>query len=136
MADPGNEILQKAFERYEKLTKHKIDDPDLLRIGTLQDLEAELDKRNVDFTEFRKNKHKLYKALRAAMRPVEALNKCTSGSVSVPFPLCAPIFAAVTQLVDAAKDVSSDYDAIESFVTYLKVRIDSISHWTEWLKAC
>lgn len=114
-------IYQTAIRRFEEITKKKLDDPDLLKMRTVNDLLQQVESRNQKFIEFREKKHAFFRALSAAMKPIELVGNLAAGAASMAFPPSSLCFSAAQYLIGAAKGVSKSYDAIQDLMGTLKV---------------
>ena len=123
-----DQIWQVAIKRYEEVTHKKLDDLNLKNLVSIADLERHIDQKKGDMTEFRAKRSMLFKVLRNALIPVELLANLGAGDASAAFPPSSLVFGAVTYLIAAAKDVSTNYDSIrdlmvtlQEFTTRLKI---------------
>lgn len=114
-------IYKEAIRRYEETTNKKLDEPSMLSINTVDELLAEINRRNDIFSEFRETRHKLFNVLEAALKPVEIVSNLSSGAASMAFPPSTLVLGAAVYLVEAAKKVSASYDAIQSLMGTLIV---------------
>lgn len=124
MPSHGNQlpiIYKEAIRRYEETTNKKLDEPSMLNINTVNELLAEIDRRNDRFSKFREARHMFFNVLEGALKPVEIVSNLSSGAASMAFPPSTLVFGAATYLVNAAKGVSASYDAIQSLMGTLKV---------------
>ena len=125
-------IYQTAIRRFEEITKKKLDDPDLLKMRTVDDLLQQVESRNQKFVEFRGRKHVFFQALSAAMKPIELVGNLAAGGASMAFPPSALCFNAAQYLIGAAKNVSQSYDAIQDLMGTLKVFSFSTSSFSQF----
>lgn len=107
--------------RYEETTNKKLDEPSMLNINTVNDLLAEINRRNDRFSEFRERRQTFFNVLEGVLKPVEIVSNLSSGAASMAFPPSTLVFGAATYLVNAAKGVSASYDAVQSLMGTLKV---------------
>ncbi|KAF2794942.1 NACHT and TPR domain protein [Melanomma pulvis-pyrius CBS 109.77] len=114
------DIYKAAIRRYEEITKTKLDDPSIARLATLDDLTKAIEAKNKEFTAFRAKRHGIFAALSVAMRPIELVGDLAAGGASMAFPPSSLVFGAVSSLINAAKDVSANYDAIMDLLDTLK----------------
>jgi fungal STAND N-terminal Goodbye domain len=115
-------IYGTAIRRFEEITGKKLDDPDLLRIATVDGLMKEVDKRNDKFSKFRDKRHTFFNVLEGAMKPIELVGNLAAGAASMAFPPSSLVFGAATYLIGAAKGTSASYDAIQDLMGTLKVK--------------
>ncbi|KAJ5093886.1 hypothetical protein N7456_009747 [Penicillium angulare] len=113
-------IYQHAEARYQEITDAKVDAKFLRKIQTIEDLVQEIETQNDGFKSFREYRGKLFSSMRLALHPIETLGNMAAGGASTVFAPSSVVFGAVTYLIDAAKGVSSSYDAIEELMKSLK----------------
>ncbi|KAI9763739.1 MAG: hypothetical protein M1840_009136 [Geoglossum simile] len=113
-------IYKTAIRRFEEVTGKKLDDPDLLKIATVDDLKKEVDKRNDKFSKFRDKRHAFFNVLDIAMKPIELVGNLAAGAASMAFPPSSLVFGAAMYLIGAAKNTSASYDAIQDLMGTLK----------------
>ncbi|KAI9769862.1 MAG: hypothetical protein M1839_003581 [Geoglossum umbratile] len=113
-------IYMAAIGRFEEITGKNLNDPDLLRITTVDDLIKEVDKRNTKFTSFREKRHTLFDVLEGAMKPIELVGNLAAGAASMAFPPSSLVFGAAMYLIGAAKGTTACYDSIQALMVTLK----------------
>lgn len=114
-------IYKAAIERYEEITRKKLDDPSLLKLTSVEGLIQTIESDNAKFESFRAKRHGIFAALASAMRPIELLGDLAAGAAEMAFEPSALVFGAISLLIHAAKDVSASYDAILDVMEMLKV---------------
>ena len=102
-----------AAKRYEDICGQKLEDLDLNSLQSVEELEKTMEDFEKKFKKFRRRKGKLFRYLRNAMLPVDALSDIGAQGGSMAFPPSAMVFGAVSYMIRAAKDLSEAYDAIE-----------------------
>jgi hypothetical protein len=113
VADAYGGYLQAAG----KEAKDFLDPP----ISSTTQLLQRLRDQNKDFEKFREKARPLLDVVTQIMRPVEGIGALVAGGAQEVFAPTAHIYAAVTFLIGAAKNVSELYDAIEGLLNDLKV---------------
>lgn len=91
----------------------KIDLPAITSLTTVDDAISTVAKEQEDFTRFREKHRKFFDRLLDVMRPIETLGAIAGRRASKAFPPSASVFGAVAHLVNSAKSVAANYDAIE-----------------------
>ncbi|KAL4926965.1 uncharacterized protein BDV17DRAFT_293077 [Aspergillus undulatus] len=76
--------------------------------------------RNESFANFRAQRSRLFSSLKAAMVPIQLASDPASAGAQTTFPPAAVIFGAVKYLLDAARGISTQYDAIVELMRTLK----------------
>ena len=114
-------ILSKAQEIYAEVTGQHMDAISFPRPSSVQDLQALLERQNSQFEEFRGKKAKIFKVLSGICYPIELLNNLTAGGAAMAFPPSSLCFGAIMCLINAARGVSTYYDAIVGLMSSLKV---------------
>jgi hypothetical protein len=114
-------IYARAISKYEEITDEKLDTAFLAKLQNVDDLTREIDTRNTQFSEFREKRGVIFDVLKTAMIPVQLFGDLVAGGASMVFPPSSLVFGAVTYLMNAAKGVSSSYDAIAELMGSLKV---------------
>jgi hypothetical protein len=121
-------IWRKAIERYEEITKTTLlDDPNLKSLATVDDLQRAIDDENRRFGDFREKRHGVFAVLTVAMRPIELIGGLAADAASATVPPGTLVFCTVKHLIDAAKGVSEEYDAIMQLLATLKVGLHPFS---------
>jgi hypothetical protein len=115
------DILADASNAYREASGQSLDefmDPPLRSVG---DLTAQLDKRNLGFSQYRNKRRTLIDIVSAVMTPVELVASMAAGAASEAFSPAEGIFSAVLWLIGVANNVSSSYDRIIELFRQLKV---------------
>lgn len=90
-------------------------------VATVEGLVKVIDDENNNFVTFRAKRHDLIAVLKYAMFPVELVGKIVASGAGQVFWPSALVFSGVRLLLEAAKGVSSRYDAIIELMSSLKV---------------
>jgi hypothetical protein len=114
-------IYARAISKYEEITDEKLDTAFLAKLMNVDDLTREIDTRNTQFSEFREKRGVIFDVLKTAMIPVQLFGDLAAGGASMVFAPSSLVFGAVSYLMNAAKGVSSSYDAIAELMGSLKV---------------
>lgn len=122
-SDQVSLIWSRAINQYQAITKKKLDGSILNSVATVDDLVKVIEEENNDFADFRSKRHDLFTVLKYAMIPVELVGKVVASGAGQAFWPCALVFSGVKLLLEAAKGVSSKYDAIIELMSSLKVFI-------------
>lgn len=120
-------IVDAAAKRLSDSSGEHLDDYLNPPISTLDELEVQLDLHNTKFKQFRQKRHRIWGALKAALDPIEAVGEIVSGAAEDVFKPAQGIFGAVLYLINAARDVSSTYDAIVELFEQLKVSTKNLA---------
>lgn len=115
-------IYEQAIQKYQEITNETLDIKFLSTIQNVDDLTKEIDRRNMNFREFREKRGVIFNVLQAAMIPVQLVGNLAAGGASLVFAPSSLVFGAVTYLMGAAEGVSSSYDAIQDLMVKLKVQ--------------
>ncbi|KAJ5574110.1 uncharacterized protein N7459_008537 [Penicillium hispanicum] len=113
-------IYQRAVGKYQEITKEALDVAFISKLRTVDDLTHEIDERNRSFSDFRHRRSLIFDSLQAALVPVQLFGSLAAGGAAMAFPPSSLVFGAVTYLMNAAKGVSSSYDAIQELMGSLK----------------
>jgi hypothetical protein len=116
-------IWKQAIKRYEEITKKQLDNTALKNLKTVDDLLQQIDSENQSFSDFRRKRHDIFRAMTFALRPIELVGDLAAGGASIAFPPSSLVFGAVQFLINAVKGVSAKYDAIIELMSTLKARI-------------
>ncbi|KAH9906837.1 hypothetical protein F4778DRAFT_723667 [Xylariomycetidae sp. FL2044] len=92
-----------------------------INVGNMAELEAELDKRNGQFDEFRSRRRKLFEVMKKTLQPLQLAGNIVAGGVSTVFAPASNIYAAVAFLLQAAGNVSKKYDTIIDMFDDLRI---------------
>lgn len=122
-------IFSKAKKIYTEVTGQDMDATAFSCPSCAKDLQASLELRNNQFDEFRAKKAKIFKELSGICHPIELLNNLTAGGAAMVFPPSSLCFGAIMYLIDAARNVSTYYDAIVGLLGMLKVCGLSLLHF-------
>lgn len=80
----------------------------------------QVEQENNRYKDFRANKGMLFRALAAAMKPVEPVGRLAAGGASAVFPASGTVFGAAMYLINAARGVSASLDVIAGLKEHLK----------------
>lgn len=127
-ADQFLMILSKAKKIYTEVTGQDMDATSFSCPSSVKDLQASLELRNNQFDEFRAKKAKIFKVLNGICPPIELLNNLTAGGAAMVFPPSSLCFGAIMYMIDAARNVSTYYDAVVGLLGMLKVCRSSLPH--------
>ena len=99
---PFETVWKDAFQAYEKSTKRRLQDQDILRkLQTTDDLLIQLQARQQAFGDWRRHHQKTWRFLSTCMRPVELLGNMASQAVSLsPFAPASLVLGAAFFLID------------------------------------
>ena len=114
-------ILRDAAARYADTSGDSLTDFTKTPVHSVADLTQQLNAQNESFSKFRARRHALIGAVSAVLKPVELLGEIVSGAAGDVFSPSESIYGAVMLLVNAAHDVSAQYDAIIELFDELKV---------------
>lgn len=126
MADPTSNIVERAIEKYEIITKVKLDLSAIARLKTVDDVIDAVAKEQEESKAFREKHRKFFDRLLDVMHPVETLGAIAGNGASKAFPPSGAVFGAVTHLVNSAKEVAANFDAIEGLMEWLQVSLERI----------
>ncbi|KAF3481931.1 NACHT and TPR domain-containing protein [Arthroderma uncinatum] len=113
-------VYSEAIKKYEEITKKPLLDPTLLEITSTDALLDKIEKENGKFDDFRATRNGLFNALECALKPIELVGHLASGAASIAFPPSSLVFGSVLYLINAAKGVSSSYNAIQDLMESLE----------------
>jgi hypothetical protein len=119
-------IWTAAKKRYAEVTGEDMDATPFPHPSSLQDLQASLERQNNQFEEFRGKRAKLFKVLSGICYPIELLNNLAAGGAATVFPPSSMCFGAIMCLINAARGVSTYYDAIIDLMGTLKACSSSL----------
>lgn len=118
--DQSSAICEKAIRKYHEITGETLG-VDFLKVQNVNDLTKEIEQRNNTFREFREKRGAIFDVLESALVPVQLFSNLAAGGASMAFPPSSLVFGAVMHLVDAAKGVSTSYNAIQDLMQMLQV---------------
>ena len=73
------ELWQRALDQYAATSGERLEAPDIPKPNTVQGLMTEIDARHTQFSDFRKSRQKLFKALAVALTPIEFIGNMAGG---------------------------------------------------------
>lgn len=125
LADAATQYAEKAGSKQVAI----LDDFTSISLKSVEQLKAQIDAQNNQFSNFRAKRQSLFKALTLAMVPIEVVGEAAAGAAAEMFPASTHVFSAVMYLIKAAENVSAVYDSIEELFDQLKVCSDKIVGW-------
>ncbi|CAG8016084.1 unnamed protein product [Penicillium nalgiovense] len=128
--DQSSAICEKAIRKYHEITGETLG-VDFLKVQNVNDLTKEIEQRNNTFREFREKRGAIFDVLESALVPVQLFSNLAAGGASMAFPPSSLVFGAVMHLVDAAKGVSTSYNAIQDLMQMLQDFTIRLSAYTQ-----
>jgi hypothetical protein len=122
MAGQNPDLFARALAKYHEITDEPLNLDFVAKLRNVDDLTAEIDARNTEFSQFREKRGNLFHAMKSALGPVQQFGDFASNAASAAFPPACLVFGAATSLIGAAKGVSASYDAIQDLMGTLAVR--------------
>ncbi|KAF4120891.1 TPR protein [Geosmithia morbida] len=113
-------VIADAAELHKESSGHSINDFMNPPMRSIDDLNSQLDNYNKSFGAFRSKRDSIFGTLKAMLQPIQAVGDIVAGAAGEAFPATQTIYTAILFLVNAAKDVSSNYDAIFELFELLK----------------
>lgn len=122
-------IFSKAKKIYTEVIGQDMNATSFFCPSSAKDLQVSFELKNNQFDEFRAKKAKIFHVLSGICHPIELLNNLTADGTAMIFPSSSLCFGAIMYLIDAARNVSTYYDAIVGLLSMLKVCGLSLLHF-------
>ena len=111
-------IWESALANFQDITGKKLDEPNLAKLSSVDDLIRSMDAEDDAFRKYRQTNHIFFQVLSETLKPVELIGNLAAGGASTAFPPSSLVFGAVAYLIKAAKGVSTTYDAIQGLLMH------------------